>query len=279
MSVTSRGVQLIFCEGRPESLDSQLLKRMIGSTMAQVVPCGGKQTLRSFIEGRLSSYSDSPRYVALRDRDFDAEPGTEPALLRLRGEKPIFLTYRSCVESYLLDAELIHGYWRESSEGPAWRHGDPPDSSKLRGCLETAARKIAPYQAVRWALAGIKPGERWPGVPTCWTRGSGSLPASLGFTDCLVEAKELVAAFSREAGVVTPEALERHAKAYWERFQEPCFWIEEQYLVWFDGKDLKTSTQAQEGLSISMNHFCEWAVQRLKWEDYADLREFSRKLV
>ena len=199
MSVVGPGTKLVFCEGGSESLDIRLLNRLLlEHPNTLVVPVGGKWGIRSFVEGRLSIFpTDSqPEFVAFRDRDFDALPGLSPELIDLPGEKPIFLSHRACVESYLLGADLIHEYWeRHHREAPEWRHGPSPGSRGIFDWMDTAAKEIADYQAVRWALSRLKPGNRWPEVRTTWTKGSGHLPPSLHKDECLPQARRLIQSF------------------------------------------------------------------------------------
>lgn len=73
----------------------------------------------------------------------------------------MFLSYRACVENYLLDANLIHDYWvekyTEKQENPnlKWGHGDAPDISVIEEWIESSAKDLQDYQAVRWALADL----------------------------------------------------------------------------------------------------------------------------
>ncbi|MBL7133705.1 MAG: hypothetical protein ISS78_06370 [Phycisphaerae bacterium] len=241
-----------------------------------IEPVGGKHGLRAFIEGRLSSHgANAPQYVAFRDRDFDVEPPDEVKLIPLAG-KPIFLTHRACIESYLLDVGLMRTYWTANAGSPGWRHGQPPKTDEIDGLLTTAAKEISPYQAVRWALASIKPGPRWPEVRTTWTDGSGDLPTSLDYESCLGEAEGLVGSSRANTDGVTVELLKERATAYKVRFEIDAFWGERRYLVWFHGKDLLRSMQRK--LPISLKHFCEWATGNVDWKDHEDLVELAGKV-
>jgi hypothetical protein len=74
VSVISLSTKLLFCEGKPDSLDYAILARLVGNPNI-VIPAGGKYGLGAFIQGRLSSYlNQKPSYLAFRDRDFDAVP-------------------------------------------------------------------------------------------------------------------------------------------------------------------------------------------------------------
>ncbi|GAA6618386.1 hypothetical protein NUACC26_041970 [Scytonema sp. NUACC26] len=107
MSVVSGKV--IFCEGKQTSLDFRLLNRVVENLLIDkptIVPSGSKFTFSVFTQGYFSR--DRPinqRYIIFRDRDFDAKPTAHIGLIQ---SNSMFLTYRACVENYLLNAELIH---------------------------------------------------------------------------------------------------------------------------------------------------------------------------
>lgn len=276
MNVTGPDVKLLFCEGQPSSLDALLLDRLlIGRAGRLIVSCGGKHGMRAYIDGYLQSYTAPPLYLAFRDRDFDSIPGERVGLIRLRGEKPIFLSYRACLESYFLDAQLIDCYWNESSAAAEWRHGASPGVAGIRDWIETAARQIGAYQGVRWALAGLKPAERWPELPTTWTKGSGFLPDSLAQEACLTEAKGLVAEYATQSGRVSERRLLEENQHYERQFADPGFWEAGSYLVWFHGKDLLKAMQRLRPNSISLPNFCDWGVHRLNWQAHPDLKQLA----
>lgn len=278
MSVVGAGVKLLFCEGKPTSLDAALLDNLVTSTSTLLVPAGGKGGLPSFIEGRLSTYGASPPdYLAFRDRDFDSEPSDRPRLIPSSSAKPIFLTYRTCVENYLIDAQLIHDFWTQYADAPGWRHGDSPGEEQISQWVEEAARDISAYQAVRWALGGLKPDQGWPGVPTTWESRE-SLPASLDYENCLRRASELVTRFRRDTDGITADLLSQGARGYRERFEDGAFWSEKQYLIWFHGKDLAKRLQAR--LPFINEGFYKWATapDHFDWRSHPDLRELAEKV-
>ncbi|MEE8391215.1 MAG: hypothetical protein V3S14_10525, partial [Anaerolineae bacterium] len=178
--------RIIFCEGRPDSLDDLLLGHLMPVGRTLIKPVGGKRGLRAFIDGYLGSYPGAqPAYVGFRDRDFDIEPPEHPELIRLSGAKPIWLSHRAAVENYLIDADLLRQYWIERENTPTWAYGPALSTTEIKDHIRESARELANYQAVRWALAKLKPGPRWPKVRTTWTEDSGVVPASLGYGDCL----------------------------------------------------------------------------------------------
>ena len=282
MSVVGPGTKLVFCEGGAESLDIRLLNRLLlEHPKTLVVPAGGKWGIRAFIEGRLSTFAadSQPEFVAFRDRDFDASPGNTPGLIDLPGPKPIFLSHRACVENYLLDSDLIHQYWeKHHREAPKWRHGSSPGTDEILDWMNTAAKEIADYQAVRWALSRLKPGDRWPEVPTTWIDRSGHLPVSLHKDDCLSQAKRLIESFERETKKVSEEVFDQQMEQYLKQFGSSSFWEDRDYQIWFHGKDLQKAMQRSWPDRISLKHFLSWAVDHVAWRDHADLLELAEKI-
>jgi hypothetical protein len=271
---------LLFCEGKPDSYDVAILNRLVSGPSFQVVPAGGKYALPAFIEGYVGGKEHQGRLVAFRDRDFDAEPTDQVTLLRLpvSRQKEIYLSHRACIENYLLDPELIHRYWDESSEGPKWSHKKPPAPKSIRSWIEESARDIADYQAVRWALAKLKPGDPWPSVRSTWMPNSGKLPDDLAFAPCLECALELVKRFRCATLPVNKRALAAHADQFRRRFQEESFWKTGAYMVWFHGKDLKKAMNKRRPGWISLDPFCQWAAERLDWANHPDLGQLARLL-
>ncbi|MBE9127281.1 MULTISPECIES: DUF4435 domain-containing protein [unclassified Coleofasciculus] len=111
MSVVSSS-KVIFCEGKQKSLDTKLLERVLETMPVErptIVPSGGKFTFSVFAQGYFfPNETVNQRYIVFRDRDFDTEPTTNIQLLKWQRQ---YLTYRACVENYLLDVDLIHRYW------------------------------------------------------------------------------------------------------------------------------------------------------------------------
>lgn len=279
MPVTSSATPLLFCEGKPNSLDYLLLQRLATGPV-QICPVGGKYALNAFMEGRLSSFGDHPpAFLGVRDRDFDVEPPEAPSLIELSGEKPLWMTHRACIESYFLDPELLHQYWSFCATGPQWKYGPPPSIQELGTQIEAAARAIANYQAVRWALAQLKPGRRWPEVQTTWRKGSGDLPLDLDRPACQQAGRELVRGFTAATALVTEERFDEQEEHFHTLFHEPDFFQQQRYLVWFHGKDLLTALRRQLNFSQpEMADYCTWAAQNLNLATHPDLQELQVKI-
>ena len=275
LSVIGPSENIVFCEGRPGSLDELLLAHIIPVTQVFVRPVGGKYGMRAFIEGYLGSYGEQrPRYLGFRDRDFDVEPPETPALTLLRGEKPIYLGHRAAIENYLIDADLIWQYWTEREGTPAWKYGPAPSTEEIENHIREAARELAEYQAVRWALAKLKPGDRWPEVRTTWTKnGSGDIPPSLAYDECLSQACELVERFQDQMQGINQEHLRNCAEGYRAKFADERFIETGQYLVWFHGKDHLARLCHYLEPDFPSKHYANWAAENVDVGKHLDLQQ------
>jgi hypothetical protein len=271
--------KIIFCEGRPESLDDLLLGHIVPLGQVLVQPVGGKYGLRAFIEGYLGSYRGAqPHYVGFRDRDFDVEPPERSELIRLPGEKPIWLSYRAAIENYLIDADLLWQYWTERENTPRWAHGPALSIDEIKAHIQESARELADYQAVRWALAKLKPGPRWPNVRTTWTRGSGFIPSSLDYGNCLDQARQLVTSLQDQIRDVQPDRLQEYARTYRQQFDDDHFWKDDGYLVWFHGKDHLVELCRRLGPNFPRRHYADWAAEHVDVRKHPDLQQLVEQI-
>ncbi|MCD8486443.1 MAG: DUF4435 domain-containing protein [Desertifilum sp.] len=287
MSVVSSG-KVIFCEGKQRSLDIQLVERILEEIPTErptIVSSGSKFTFSIFAQGYFFP-NETPRegYLVFRDRDFDAQPPDSAQLIQL-GNQRIWLTYRACVENYLIDAELIDTYWREQytekQENPIskWGHGNSPGIEIIAQWIEASARSLQDYQAVRWALGDLlRLGAARSQLKTTWTAGSGKLPSSLLLQDCQTEALRLIQEFRQAVDTVTQERFETSLATYQQKFSQPEFWLHQEYLIWFHGKDIQKAMQKHQPRYIALNAFFNWAVSRVDISQHPDLVELQAKI-
>ena len=290
MSVVSSG-KIIFCEGKESSLDYRLLNIVVDSLPGDrctIVPAGSKFGFSTFAEGYFSGKTAvNQKYIVFRDRDFDVQPTPNCRLLQLdnrSGNKHMALSYRTCVENYLLDADLVHTYWtekyNEKQENPVfqWGNQNSPGVDRISQSIETSARNLQHYQAVRWALGDLvnmRPAREQ--LKTTWTK-KGNLPESLILQDCKDRALELINKFRLAVESVTPEKFEDNLVSYQQRFNPEEFWTEKQYLIWFNGKDIQKEIQRQDSKFISLNSFFDWAIPQLEINQHPDLIELRTKI-
>ena len=266
---------IVFCEGSPSGVDGLLLGHILPLGRLHIRPVGGKRGMLAFIEGFLGSYPRrQPGYLGFRERDFDVEPPELARLTRLHGEKPVWLSYRTVIENYFVDADLISEYWTAQQATAAWRHGPVPSKGDIERHIMESARELIGYQSVRWALARLKPGPRWPEIHTTWTRhGSGHLPACLAFSNCLHRAGELVTAFQEQVGGVGSDQLQEYAHEYQERFSQDSFLSEHKHLVWFHGKDHLAQLCQYLVPNFPRRHYVNWAAEHVDVGKHPDLQE------
>ena len=277
----------IFCEGKERSLDSQLLLRVLETLPAErptIVGCGSKFSFPLFAQGYFSPKElDSQKYLFFRDRDFDAKPSEEVRLLQL-GSQSVWLTHRACIENYFLDPELIHNYWQEKyiekqENNSKWAHKGSPGIDKIAQWIETAAKSLQDYQAVRWALGELLfSSPTRTQLKTTWTGGSGELPPSLALVDCRTEAIGLINQFRQAVETVTLDGFEASLASYHQQFSQSEFWLQKQYVIWFHGKDIQKQMQKQESQYISLETFFYWAANKLDIARHLDLTELRSKI-
>ncbi|PSF36054.1 hypothetical protein C7H19_15035 [Aphanothece hegewaldii CCALA 016] len=237
MSVVSGG-KTIFCEGKLKSLDYKLLSRVVEGITGDrctIVSAGSKFTFSIFAQGYFfPDETTNQRYIVFRDRDFDAPPTDKIQLLQL-GNRSLTLTYRACVENYLLDSNLIHNYWRDkyierlSNPTSKWGHGNSPGIDIITEWIKSSAENLQEYQSIRWALGDLlMMSVAREQIKTTWTGGSGKLPVSLTLQDCKTEALELIYRFRQAVDTVTPENFEASLARYQQQFAQEEFWTQQQ---------------------------------------------------
>ncbi|MEA5514714.1 hypothetical protein [Nodularia sp. UHCC 0506] len=278
--------KIIFCEGKQTSLDFRLLNRVVENVLTNkptIVPSGSKFTFSVFVQGYFSKEgATNQQYIIFRDRDFDAKPTCNTALIPLNS---MMLTHRACIENYLLNADLIHNYWHtkyiEKRDNPTskWGHGDSPGLEGISAWMEEAAISLQDYQTVRWALADLlQSSTTRHQLKTTWTGGSGKLPSSLALQDCQRQAVELINRFQKAVGTVTPDRFEQSLAVYQQQFCQEEFWTQKQYLIWFHGKDIQKAMQRQKSQYIALDKFFDWALNQIDVNQYPDLIELQDRI-
>lgn len=268
-------VNIVFCEGKPNSLDARVLQRL--DIPSRTWPAGGKRGINAFVDGALSGQgSPAPTYLIFRDRDLDAQPPAAPVLIQLPGtSKRTFTTYRACIESYLISPDLLHEFWNLPPQTTAF--GPAPGVSELAARIEAAARQISGYEAVRWALSGLLDQVKFPHLEDRLTDQSGILPPNTAFADCRTEAEARIRKFKSAVAAFDVQLFRRIAKEHHRKFQDPRFYSQSQYLVWFHGKDLCAAVRNNLGFSVDkMRAFLTWAVEKfdpLAFPDFTELKK------
>ncbi len=278
MPIITSSSKLLFCEGKSiGSYDYALLDKLLASSGPQIVPLGSKYGFNARIEGYCLACSEEPRYIAFRDRDFDLKPPDKVDLLLVPGAKPVWTTYRACLESYLIDPNLFHEFWQIKHLGPTWKFGLPPTVDFLHDVFTSTAKRIAPYQAARWALSEIKPETGWPArIRTNWLE-NGEMPKILSYEACLLEATKLVKAYLLEVKDISVEKLDNVAKDYLQLFSAKEFFDTKRYLIWFHGKDLIKSILTEFKFQSLFGVYMNWGLENLNFNAYPDLLALKQK--
>jgi hypothetical protein len=301
--------KVIFCEG---NLDLGVLNKVVENQFNNItiVAAGGKFSFSTFIQGYFSSIEENKqdknnekqnqeeqkkatkKYITFRDRDFDTEPTAEIKLLQIDklGNRD-FLSYRTCIENYLLDPELIHKYWitqyAEKLENPTifkWEHKDSPGVDKINQWIEDAARILRDYQAVRWALGNLcQLSASRKQLETKWTENT--IPDSLDLSTCKSRAWSLINEFKNTVEEVTIDKFEESLSKYLQLFNRQEFWQQKHYLIWFNGKEIykamhkisQDKTRPYKSY-ISMYEFSKWAVNNIDITQHPDLIELRNKI-
>lgn len=297
--------KVIFCEG---NLDLDVLNKVTEnqSNSVTIVASGSKFSFSVFINAYFKKKNDennekqnkeenqktANNYIIFRDRDFDIDPTSEIQLLQIdKLGNRAFLSHRTCIENYLLEPELIHQYWitqyAEKLENPTifnWGHGNSPGVDKITQWVEDAARILRDYQAVRWALGNLcQLSASRKQLETTWTK---KIPDSLDLSDCKNQALSLINEFKNTVAEVTIDKFEESLSKYLQLFNQQEFWQQEQYLIWFNGKDIYKAMQKisqdkkrpYNSSYISMYDYSKWAVNNIDINQYPDLIELRNKI-
>lgn len=254
----------IYCEGKRGSHDNDILEKVLGDFRpnVEIKPIGGKRgckAIMSYIEGQGLTASKANEYLMFRDRDFDQPV---PAKEELTMDGHVCFSYRTTIENYLLDSLTMFEYDKEKGTGI---FASVSDAERL---LTDAACDIKSYQAVRHALGALRNGASFN---TRWTEKDGVLPVKLGLDDCIDEAKKLVVDAKTKTDRWTEAVLRQEAERFLAVFDND-FFSHQQYLVWFQGKDLAKSICNRLN-NFDMRLYYKFAKQRFDYTKFADLVE------
>ena len=255
----------VYCEGKKGSHDFDILEKTLGDLRPYIIikPIGGKRGARaimSYVETSGLSAEKADDYLMFRDRDFDKPIPNQEQLIQ---DNHLFFSYRTTIENYLLDPQLVFNYDQEK--------GTKRFSSvdEVVNLFWEAASYIKEYQAVRHALGVLHDGASFG---TRWTNSDGVLPSQLGLDDCVEAAyQKLIYNAKTKTDMWTLECLELEAKKFLDVFDEE-FFSHQKYLVWFQGKDFaKSFCQKSDGFPIEL--YYKFAKSRFDYTKFADLVE------
>lgn len=254
----------IYCEGKRGSHDYDILEKVLGDLRPniEIKPIGGKmgsKAIMSYVEGSTLSAAKADDYLMFRDRDFDKPVPKKEELIK---DGHIFFSYRTTIENYLLDYQSIFYYINGKNPG---FFASFFDSLYL---MNEAAYDIKDYQAVRHALGALRDGVSFG---TRWTEKDGILPSNLGLDECIAEAYELIRPIKIKSDRWTKSELTQNVESFLTKFDKD-FFDRQDYLVWFQGKDLAKSICNRLD-NFDLRAYYKYAKEQFDYTKYADLVE------
>lgn len=256
----------IYCEGKSGSFDYDILEKVLGDLGPgiEIKPVGGKREAKSimgYIENPDSDFAvaKADAYLLFRDRDFDAPV---PDHVGLTQKDYVFFSYRTTIENYLLNPQGLYDFDREKGTR---LFASVFDAENL---MKDAAYDIKDYQSVRHALGVLRKGASFG---TRWTEKDGVLPARLGLDDCIDEANRLILEAKIKTDLWNEAELRQEVERFLVKFDDD-FFNRQDYLVWFQGKDLAKSICNRLN-NFEMKSYYKFAKLRFDYRAFADLVE------
>ena len=254
----------IYCEGKRGSHDNDILEKVLGDLRpnVEIKPIGGKRgskAIMAYIESQGLTAAKADDYLMFRDRDFDQPVPSHEALTT---DGHVCFSYRTTIENYLLDSQMMFEYDREKGTG---FFASVSDAESL---MNDAANDIKEYQAVRHALGVLREGATFG---TRWTEKDGVLPPLLGLEECVAKAYQLI----QDANIKTDRWNEAELRQESVRFLDifdSGFFNRQEYLVWFQGKDLAKAICNRLN-NFDLKSYYKFAKSRFDYTRFADLRE------
>lgn len=252
----------IYCEGKRGSLDYDILEKVLGDLgqSIEIEPLGGKsgaKAIMSYLEMGDYKAAKANDYLMFRDRDFDAPV---PDQIQLTQQGHVCFSYRTTIENYLIDSQLFFEYAIEKGI----RELDTVE--KAKSIIRDSALEIKNYQAVRHALGVLRVDTSFR---TSWTEQDGKLPECLELEACMDSAFNLIQEAKTKSENWTKEHFEEKVREFLMVFND-SFFDREEYLVWFQGKDLAKSI-CRKMDNFPIKAYYKFAKLRFDYKKFADL--------
>lgn len=254
----------IYCEGKRGSLDYDILEKVLGDLgqSIDIKPLGGKfgaPAIMSYLEKDDFMAAEAKDYLMFRDRDFDAPV---PDQVQLTPKGHVYFSYRTTIENYLIDPQMFFEF--------AIKKGilELDTLDKAKSTIRESALEIKDYQAVRHALGAMRDDASFK---TRWTEQDGKLPECLELEACMDAAFSLIQEAKTKSENWTKEHFEEKVRKFLMVFND-SFFDREDYLVWFQGKDLAKSI-CRKVDNFPMNAYYKFAESRFDYSAFADLVE------
>jgi Protein of unknown function (DUF4435) len=258
----------IYCEGNKRSHDYDIIHKTVKDKAVQIQPIGSKNGAENFIEACENEKNEGNAFIFFRDRDFDVPVPEKPSLTK---QGYTFYSYRTTIENYLFDVNTFFAFLEKKKLNKTFKLHNREDVQKV---FIKAAKKISYYQALRHTMAQLRDSVD---LGTSWLKGnSGSLPYLLADkTSCRQKAWDKVVEMNVQTENFTESMFDAILDTFNKRFENDNFYLEAQYLIWFQGKDFAKSLSLTLP-QFPMVHYYKFAKQYLdyrQFEDFVELRE------
>jgi len=192
-------VDLLLCEGAPNSPDVRILTKLLSGFCGEVRPSGSKYGMGEKILARREAIG-SLRIAGLLDGDFQVDwPIPEPLQWSASGTSFGWRWGRKEVENYIIDPEVV-------LRSLGW---DTDRGRVYRNALEAAADSIQVYEAARTALAFSR--KRFNPLPSSWGRARGGdkheFPDDLSEGACRQGIQDIVGSHGKGQSVLIEEVI------------------------------------------------------------------------
>jgi hypothetical protein len=266
-------IVFLFCE---DFCQEQILTRIIDhpATTKQLdfrlVKTGGVRGQNAFVDGYLNRGGavKSDINIIFRDRDFDYPIiGMPDMIVDKKDNKTSCIIHRVTAENYLLSPEHFSHYLQKTSA-----------VSDMSDVFETAARQISNYSAARHTLGYFRDNF---GFRTTWKESSGHLPSNqdLEPAACLEKAWNLIEEKQNKLCPISKKQFQGKFEHFAAIFDD-TFFQTQQYLIWFNGKDLAKSISKNlpPNLQLSLDNYYKFAFEHFEYDRFPDLVRFQKYL-
>ncbi len=258
----------LYCEGTKNSPDVDILKKIKGDLNVLVQPIGSKIGADEVIQNFENQSPKADAFLFFRDRDFDVPIPKKPSLII---QNETIYSYRTTIENYLLDTSLFFEFLKEKKLEKKFKIHSLTD---VQNVFIKAAKRISYYQALRHTIAHFRPSDD---LGTSWLKGnSGSLPSYLdNKTVCRQKAFEHIKQGYTETEAPSEMFFDTLLNTFCNRFDEGIFYKNEQYLVWFQGKDLAKALTLLLP-HFPLGHYYRFAKKHFDYQRFEDLAKLRR---
>jgi hypothetical protein len=264
----------LFCEGDNNSLDKKLFDKVKihAKNSVSIQPFRGKFGHSRFLEGYQAGFdflvgslgTIENAFIGFRDRDFDFTVPESRALINV-GQN-VFAGYLTTVENYLISTSLLSRFLNQKHQ---------ITENEVKNHLNTAATKILPFQAARFALGELR---FKLDQKTNYLTDSEKLPSDFSVDDCRAKSHDLINSFIESTSVYTTSKFDIHFDKYLKLYQTSNFMDDSQYLTYFHGKTLMKQFSKELPFNFSSKDFYKFSIEQFDIKFHPDLVELVEKI-